>query len=67
MGLMAGAMLAIYYKKSGPQRVKYEWEEEEDSEESDENEEENTPTDDTGQSRDSTGSSDVIYHYKKDP
>jgi membrane associated rhomboid family serine protease len=66
MGLMAGAMLAIYYKKSGPQRIKYEWEDEDDNEDSNENAEENTPPDNSGQSRDSTGSSDVIYHYKKD-
>ena len=67
MGLMAGAMLAIYYKKAGPQRIKYEWEEEDEIEDSNENEEENNPPDNSGQSRDSTGSSDVIYHYKKDP
>jgi len=65
MGLMAGAMLAIYYKKAGPQRVQYEWEDEDENEDSSKNE--NNPPDNTGQSRDSTGSSDVIYHYKKEP
>jgi membrane associated rhomboid family serine protease len=69
MGLMAGAMLAIYYKKTGPQRIKYEWENEDDNEDEIEieNEIEINPPDDTGQSRDSTGTSDIIYHYKKDP
>lgn len=67
MGLMAGAMLAIYYKKSGPQRKKYEWEDEDENEDSSENDKETSSPDSTGQSRDSTGSSDVIYHYKKDP
>ena len=63
MGLMAGALLAIYYKKTGPQRLKYEWEDEEENED----ESENDPPDNTGQSRDSTGTSDIIYHYKQDP
>jgi len=30
MGLLAGLILAIYYRKSGPQRKTYEWENEED-------------------------------------
>jgi membrane associated rhomboid family serine protease len=67
MGLMAGAMLAIYYRKTGPQRIQYDWETEDDDEDMDENENINKPEDSTGQSRNSTGSSDVIYHYKKDP
>jgi membrane associated rhomboid family serine protease len=28
MGLLAGIVLAIYFRKSGPQRKKYEWEDE---------------------------------------
>ncbi len=35
MGLLAGIVLAIYYKKQGPQRKKYEWEEEQDEENDD--------------------------------
>ena len=68
MGLMAGAMLAIYYKKTGPQRIKYEWETEEDDDaDGDENDDsDNNHGDDPDQSRNSTGSSEVIYHYKKD-
>jgi membrane associated rhomboid family serine protease len=64
MGLMAGAMLAMYYRKTGPQRIKYEWEDEEDEEEVEEVNDQEKPPNDPGQSRDSTGSSDVIYHYK---
>ncbi|HPS61792.1 MAG TPA: rhomboid family intramembrane serine protease [Bacteroidales bacterium] len=30
MGLLAGVVLAVYYRKDGPQRKKYEWEDEED-------------------------------------
>jgi membrane associated rhomboid family serine protease len=67
MGLMAGAILAIYYRKTGPQRMQYDWETEDDNEEIDENENVNKPGDGTGQSGDSTGPSDVIYHYKKNP
>ncbi|MCD4746447.1 MAG: rhomboid family intramembrane serine protease [Bacteroidales bacterium] len=32
MGLIAGLILSIYYRKFGPQRKKYEWEDEEDKE-----------------------------------
>ncbi|MFH1160460.1 MAG: rhomboid family intramembrane serine protease [bacterium] len=30
MGLLAGTVLAFYFRKAGPQRAKYDWEEEED-------------------------------------
>jgi len=30
MGLLAGLILAIYYRKAGPQRIIFEWEDEED-------------------------------------
>jgi membrane associated rhomboid family serine protease len=66
MGLMAGAMLAVYYRKTGPQRIKYDWETEEEDEGDGDDEINNNPSDDPGHSRNSTGSSDVIYHYKKD-
>lgn len=32
-GLVSGALLAVYYKKEGPQRKRYDWEDEEDEEE----------------------------------
>jgi membrane associated rhomboid family serine protease len=64
MGLLAGAVLALYYRKSGPQRIKYEWETEEDDEETDDW---NEPPEDPEKSGDHAGSPDVIYHYKKDP
>jgi len=32
-GLLAGTILAVYFRKSGPQRPRYDWEEEEDEEE----------------------------------
>jgi len=65
MGLMAGAVIAIYYRKTGPQRIQYDWETEEDGDDDDEITK--NPEHDPDQSRNSTGSSDVIYHYKKDP
>jgi membrane associated rhomboid family serine protease len=68
MGLMAGAAMAIYYRKTGPQRIQYDWETEEEDEDGDgDGEITNDPEHDPDQSRTSTGSSDVIYHYKKDP
>jgi membrane associated rhomboid family serine protease len=38
MGLLSGAVLAVYYRKSGPQRKVYDWENEEEDEEDDGNE-----------------------------
>jgi membrane associated rhomboid family serine protease len=35
MGLLAGGILAFYYRKTGPQRKVYEWENEDDEEEED--------------------------------
>jgi membrane associated rhomboid family serine protease len=58
MGLLAGVVLAIWYRNTGPQRKVYEWEEEED-EEDDEN---NTPgPDDTGEGEGTT----YNYEYKE--
>jgi membrane associated rhomboid family serine protease len=37
MGLLAGMILAFYYRKSGPQRKTYEWEDENDEDEDDDN------------------------------
>lgn len=60
MGLLAGAVLAVYYRNSGPRRKVYDWEYEE---EEDENEEENNDQgpDDTGQS----GGPGYRYEYKE--
>jgi len=63
MGLVAGAVLAVYYRKEGPQRIRYEWEDETDEEE----EPDDHPPDDTGQSNDGPGITEITYHYKKDP
>ena len=63
MGLLAGTILAIYYRKTGPQRIKYDWEDEED----DDTEPDDSSTDDPSHSIDSTGNEDITYHYKKDP
>ena len=62
MGLLAGAVLAVYYRNSGPRRKVYDWEYEEEEEE-DENEEENNDQgpDDTGQS----GGPGYRYEYKE--
>jgi membrane associated rhomboid family serine protease len=54
MGLLAGILLAIYYRNSGPQREVYRWEDDED--------------DDDEQGPDNTGSSDetiINYEYKE--
>jgi hypothetical protein len=64
MGLMGGAILALYYRKTGPQRIKYDWENEDEDEP---DEPKNNDVTDVDHSRNTTGSSDVIYHYKKDP
>ncbi len=62
MGLLAGAVLAVYYRNSGPRRKVYDWENEEE-EEDDENEEEDNGQgpDDTGQS----GGPGYRYEYKE--
>ena len=72
MGLLSGSILAIYYRKTGPQRKKYEWEDEDDDNDSRQEEEvteeidpnnkppENQNTNSTGQN----GSPDILYHYK---
>jgi membrane associated rhomboid family serine protease len=62
MGLLAGAVLAVYYRDSGPRRKIYDWENEEEDED-DENEGENNDqaSDDTGQS----GGPGYRYDYKE--
>ena len=63
MGLLAGTILAVYYRKTGPQRIKYDWEDDED----DDTEPDDSSPDDPAHSMDSTGNADINYHYKKDP
>lgn len=54
MGLVAGLVVAIYYRKHGPQRKKYEWEYEEEEDEEENNDEHvDTP------------GYKISYHYKK--
>ena len=63
MGLLAGAILAVYYRKTGPQRIKYDWEDDED----DDTEPGDSSPDDPDHSMDNTGNAEITYHYKKDP
>jgi membrane associated rhomboid family serine protease len=63
MGLLAGVVLAIYYRKSGPQRKIYDWENEEDNEENEGYEEKN---DDTGPDDGEQGGGTTFnYEYKE--
>ena len=55
-GLVAGIVLAFYYKKDGPQREKYEWEDEEDEEDID------AKLDEILAKRNSI---EIKYHYKE--
>jgi membrane associated rhomboid family serine protease len=65
MGILAGVILAIYYRKSGPQRKVYDWEEEEGDDIADE------PEDDTpGNKPDDppvpgNQPPEIHYHYKE--
>jgi hypothetical protein len=67
MGLLAGAVLAIYYRNSEPRRKVYEWEtddedeEYEDYEDDDDPENNNPAPDDTGQG----GGTTYNYEYKE--
>jgi hypothetical protein len=55
MGLISGLILAFWYRKSGPRRKIYEWEDEED----DENEEDDVADDDQAQ-QENQGNSTLI-------
>ncbi|MCX6245368.1 MAG: rhomboid family intramembrane serine protease [Bacteroidetes bacterium] len=68
MGLLSGAVLAWYYRKSGPQRKIYEWENEEDEEnegtdgnEDNEDFRDGNPPADPGQG----GGTTINYEYKE--
>ena len=60
MGLLAGAVLAVYYRNSGPQRKVYNWEDEEEDEEEDHENNEPGP-DGTGEGEGTT----YNYEYKE--
>jgi membrane associated rhomboid family serine protease len=62
MGLLAGAVLAIYYRKSGPRRKVYDWENEEADEDGDEDEDENEKGNDDPDDQGPSG--DITYHYE---
>jgi membrane associated rhomboid family serine protease len=57
MGLLAGAVLAFYYRKSGPQRKPYEWEDEEEDDDGNTN----PGSDNTGEEEGTT----YNYDYKE--
>jgi len=61
MGLLAGILLAIYYRKSGPQKPVYEWENEDEEEAENKDEDHDPPPDDTGQG----GGTTYTYEYKE--
>ena len=46
MGILAGLVLAVYFRKEGPQRERYRWEEEEEEEEAGDNDEDEDDDDD---------------------
>ncbi len=58
-GLIAGVILALYFRSSGPQRKKYSWELEEDEDDEDNlNEQQHYPEDENP--------IDIRYHYRKE-
>lgn len=58
-GLLAGVILAIYFKNSGPQRKKYSWELEEEEEETDD-----IISSEEGGENNNNDSVEIKYHYK---
>ena len=62
MGLLAGIVLAIYYRKSGPQRKIYEWENEEYDE--DEGDNDGDPEEGEDKPDDPTPPGGTTYHYE---
>ena len=62
MGLLAGVILAVYYRKEGPQRIKFDWENE-----PEDDDEENEPPQENQQTPDNASDNiRITYHYKKD-
>jgi membrane associated rhomboid family serine protease len=66
MGLLAGIVIALYYRKSGPQREKYDWEDAEDKDDDNQQDMQDPPHPGTEPPGSISPSSEVIYHYKKD-
>ncbi|MBP6978473.1 MAG: rhomboid family intramembrane serine protease [Bacteroidales bacterium] len=64
MGLLAGLVVAIYYRARGPQRKKYEWELEEEEENSHDDDDDDDHDHDQDGENDSTGY-EIRYTYKE--
>ncbi|MBW6489736.1 MAG: rhomboid family intramembrane serine protease [Lentimicrobium sp.] len=66
MGAVAGVLLAVYYRKTGPQAKVYHWDEEE--EEEDDFSDTGTPGGETKPEPESSKSKEnsIIYHYKNE-
>jgi membrane associated rhomboid family serine protease len=65
MGILSGIALALYYRRSGPQRARYDWEDEE--EEDNETGESAPPPDDNPENQASPEiPTEVRYHYKNE-
>jgi membrane associated rhomboid family serine protease len=60
MGIISGVILAFYYRKAGPQRVKYEWESEEYNDNDPAAQENEEPPSDPAPPP------EIHYHYRKD-
>jgi len=77
MGLLSGLVLAVYYRNQGPQRKRYNWEEEEAEEEEPPNEQDVLPTPEQNPTAETLTTptdkdqkpeepqTEIIYHYKK--
>jgi membrane associated rhomboid family serine protease len=66
MGLLAGVVLAIYYRNSGPQRKIYDWENEEENEEDEDNEDfpDDSPPGDPKPENPGPGGNEVKINYE---
>ncbi|MCX6233556.1 MAG: rhomboid family intramembrane serine protease [Bacteroidetes bacterium] len=62
MGFVSGLIMAFYYRKSGPQRKKYDWEDEEDEE--DDAHDTGSPSQDETSDNSNRQEMKVTYHYK---
>mgnify|MGYP002867323965 CR=1 FL=1 len=62
MGFVAGLVLAVYYRREGPQRRQYEWEDEEDEEDETEEDGGDPPGKDAGVYHESWDNPQVRYH-----
>jgi membrane associated rhomboid family serine protease len=62
MGFISGVILAFYFRKYGPQRKKYDWEDEEEDETDDNDNGPSNPDDQSGGKDDENLT--ITYHYK---